>query len=74
MRLIAAAATAGVPAAMLLDAWAEDSRGCQGTRLEKAARLLRQGATASEAIAATKEESIPPLKPKITLEKPHFWA
>ena len=52
VRLIAAAATAGVPAAMLLDAWAEDSRGGQGTRLEKAARLLRQGATASEAIAA----------------------
>jgi type II secretory pathway component PulF len=52
VRLIAAAATAGVPAAMLLDAWAEDSRGGQGTRLEKAARRLRQGATASEAIAA----------------------
>lgn len=52
VRLMAAAATAGVPAATMLDAWAEDSRGGQGTRLEKAARLLRQGATASEAVAA----------------------
>lgn len=52
MRLIAAAATAGVPAATLLDAWAEDSRGGQGTRLEKAVRRLRQGAKASEAVAA----------------------
>ena len=51
VRLVAAAAAAGVPAATLLDAWAEDSRGGQGTRLEKAARLLRQGATASEAVA-----------------------
>ena len=52
LRLVAASAAAGVPAATMLDAWAEDSRGGQGTRLEKAARLLRQGATASEAIAA----------------------
>jgi type II secretory pathway component PulF len=51
VRLAAAAAAAGVPAATMLDAWAEDSRGGQGTRLEKAARLLRQGATASEALA-----------------------
>lgn len=51
VRLVAAAAAAGVPAATMLDAWAEDSRGGQGTRLEKAARLLRQGATASEALA-----------------------
>ena len=52
LRLVAAAGTAGVPAATLLDAWAEDSRGGQGTRLERAARLLRQGATATEAVAA----------------------
>jgi len=51
VRLVAAAAAAGVPAATMLDAWAEDSRGGQGTRLERAARLLRQGATASEAVA-----------------------
>ena len=51
LRLIAASAAAGVPAATILDAWAEDGRGGQGTRLEKAARLLRQGATASEAAA-----------------------
>ena len=52
LRLVAAAAAAGVPAATMIDAWAEDSRGGQGTRLEKAARLLRQGATATEAVAA----------------------
>ena len=52
LRLVAAAGTAGVPAATLLDAWAEDSRGGQGTRLERAARLLRQGATATEVVAA----------------------
>lgn len=51
LRLVAASAAAGVPAATILDAWAEDGRGGQGTRLEKAARLLRQGATASEAAA-----------------------
>ena len=49
LRLVAASAAAGVPAATILDAWAEDSRGGQGTRLERAAGLLRQGATASEA-------------------------
>jgi hypothetical protein len=49
LRLTAASAAAGVPAATMLDAWAEDSRGGQGTRLEKAAGHLRQGATASEA-------------------------
>jgi type II secretory pathway component PulF len=49
LRLVAASAAAGVPAATILDAWAEDSRGGQGTRLEKAAGHLRQGATASEA-------------------------
>lgn len=49
LRLIAASADAGMPAATILDAWAEDSRGGQGTRLEKAAGHLRQGATASEA-------------------------
>lgn len=51
LRLVAASITAGVPAAPMLDAWAEDSRGGQGTRLERAAALLRQGATASEAVA-----------------------
>lgn len=51
LRLVAASAAAGVPAATILDAWAEDSRGGQGTRLEKAAVHLRQGATASEAAA-----------------------
>jgi|GEM_PF-1902315 len=51
LRLVAASAVAGVPAATILDAWAEDGRGGQGMRLEKAARLLRQGATASEAAA-----------------------
>jgi type II secretory pathway component PulF len=49
LRLVAASAAAGVPAATILDAWAEDSRGCQGTRLVQAAGHLRQGATASEA-------------------------
>jgi hypothetical protein len=49
LRLVAASAAAGVPAATILDAWAEDSRGGQGTRLERAAGLLRQGATVSEA-------------------------
>jgi type II secretory pathway component PulF len=51
LRLVAASAAAGVPAATILDAWAEDGRGGQGTRLEKTARLLRQGATAAEATA-----------------------
>jgi len=51
LRLVAAAIAAGVPVATMLDAWAEDSRGGQGTRLEQAARLLRQGATASEALS-----------------------
>ena len=50
LRLVAASITAGVPVAPILDAWAEDSRGGQGTRLERAARLLRRGATASEAV------------------------
>jgi len=49
LRLVTASAAAGVPAATILDAWAEDGRGGQGTRLEKAARLLRGGATAAEA-------------------------
>jgi hypothetical protein len=52
LRLVAASAAAGVPAATMLDAWAEDSRGGQGTRLEKAAGLLRRGATAADAVAA----------------------
>lgn len=51
LRLVAASITAGVPAATMLDAWAEDGRGGQGTRLERAAALLRQGATASDAVA-----------------------
>lgn len=51
LRLVAASTTAGVPVATMLDAWAEDSRGGQGTRLERAARLLRRGAMASEAVA-----------------------
>jgi len=51
LRLVAASITAGVPAATMLDAWAEDSRGGQGTRLERAAALMRQGATASDAVA-----------------------
>lgn len=49
LRIIAASVTAGVPVAPLLDAWAEDSRSGQGLRLEKAASLMRQGATASDA-------------------------
>jgi type II secretory pathway component PulF len=51
LRLVAASITAGVPVATMLDAWAEDGRGGQGTRLERAARLLRRGATVSEAVA-----------------------
>lgn len=51
LRLVAASITAGVPVATMLDAWAEDGRGGQGARLERAAALLRQGATASEAVA-----------------------
>lgn len=50
LRLVAASTAAGVPVATMLDAWAEDGRGGQGTRLERAARLLRRGATAAEAV------------------------